>query len=127
MSDLVLDAHRALSTTDEDERIQILREMERTGSETLVAIGVDPHTCAPWGYLAKKDLPALTRAQYEVQRKWLVSGGSQVAEALVMFACLPGMAGVPTPTGGMGLWLPITETVSLNEVSRVFSDSSLHP
>ena len=48
MSDLVLDARRALSTTDEDERIQILREMERTCSETLVAIGVDPHTCAPW-------------------------------------------------------------------------------
>ncbi|XP_073102489.1 uncharacterized protein [Elaeis guineensis] len=48
VSDLVLDTRRALSTTDEDERIQILREMERTGSRALVAIGVDPHTCAPW-------------------------------------------------------------------------------
>ena len=48
MSDLVLDTRRALSTTDEDELIQILREMERTGSAALVAIGVDPHTCAPW-------------------------------------------------------------------------------
>ncbi|XP_073106973.1 uncharacterized protein [Elaeis guineensis] len=48
MSDLVLDARRALSTTDEDERIQILREMERTGSGTFVAIGVDAHTCALW-------------------------------------------------------------------------------
>ncbi|XP_073098848.1 uncharacterized protein [Elaeis guineensis] len=48
VSDLVLDTRRALSTTDEDERIQILREMERTGSGALRAIGVDPHTCAPW-------------------------------------------------------------------------------
>ena len=47
MSDLVLDTRRALSTTDEDERIQILREMERTCFGALVAIGVDPHTCAP--------------------------------------------------------------------------------
>ena len=48
MSDLVLDTRRALFTTDEDERIQILQEMEKTSSEILVAIGVDPHTCAPW-------------------------------------------------------------------------------
>ena len=48
MSDLVLNARRALSTTDEDERIQILHEIERTSSETLVAIGVDPYSCAPW-------------------------------------------------------------------------------
>ncbi|XP_073109302.1 uncharacterized protein [Elaeis guineensis] len=48
VSELVLDTRRALSTTDEDERIQILREMERTGSGALRAIGVDPHTCAPW-------------------------------------------------------------------------------
>ena len=48
MSDLVLDARRALSTTDEDERIRILQEIERTSFGTLMAIGVDPHTCAPW-------------------------------------------------------------------------------
>ena len=48
MSDLMLDVCRALSTTDEDERIQILREMERTGSGTFVAIGVDAHICALW-------------------------------------------------------------------------------
>ncbi|XP_073107276.1 serine/threonine-protein phosphatase 7 long form homolog [Elaeis guineensis] len=48
VSDLVLDTRRALSTTDEDERIQILREMERTDFGALEAIGVDPHTCAPW-------------------------------------------------------------------------------
>ncbi|XP_073109702.1 uncharacterized protein [Elaeis guineensis] len=46
MSDLVLDVRRALSTTDEDERIQILREMERISFRILVVIGVDPHTCA---------------------------------------------------------------------------------
>ena len=48
MSDLVLDARRALSTTDEDERIQILREIERISSEILVAIDVDLYSCASW-------------------------------------------------------------------------------
>ena len=48
MSDLVLDTRRALSTTDEDERIRILHEIERISFETLVAIGVDPYSCAPW-------------------------------------------------------------------------------
>ena len=48
MSGLVLDARRALSTTDEDERIRILREIERTSFKTLVAISVDPYSCAPW-------------------------------------------------------------------------------
>ena len=47
MSDLVLDARRALSTTDEDERIRILWEIERTSSEILVAIDVDPYSCVP--------------------------------------------------------------------------------
>ena len=47
MSDLMLDARRALSTTDEDERIRILQEIERTSFRTLVAIGVDPYSCAP--------------------------------------------------------------------------------
>ena len=47
MSDLVLDTRRALSTTDEDEQIWILREIERTSFGTLVAIGVDPYSCAP--------------------------------------------------------------------------------
>ncbi|KAJ3553230.1 hypothetical protein NM688_g3723 [Phlebia brevispora] len=60
------------------------------------------------GYLAAPGLPPLTRAQYEVQRQWLVSESAHVADALVMFACFPGMAGVPTPTGGMlcGCLLP---------------------
>ena len=43
-----MDAHRALSTTDEDERIRILREIERTSSKILVAIDVDPYSCASW-------------------------------------------------------------------------------
>ena len=47
MSGLVLDARRALSTTDEDERIWILCEIERTIFGTLVVIGVDPYSCAP--------------------------------------------------------------------------------
>ena len=48
MSGLVLDARRTLSTTDEDERIRILREIERTSFEILVAIGIDPYSCTPW-------------------------------------------------------------------------------
>ena len=48
MSDLVLDTRRALSTTDEDERIRILCEIERTSFKILMAIGVDPYSCAPW-------------------------------------------------------------------------------
>ena len=48
MSDLMLDAHRALSMTDEDERIRILREIERISSKILVVIGVDLDSCAPW-------------------------------------------------------------------------------
>lgn len=63
-------------------------------------------------YLATPELSPLTRAQYEVQRHWLAGEGANVAEALIMFACLPGMAGVPTPTGGMALWLPIGNMVS---------------
>ena len=34
--------------TDEDERIRILSEIERTSSKILVATGVDPDSCAPW-------------------------------------------------------------------------------
>ena len=48
MLDLVLDTRRILSTTDEDERIRILQEIERTSFGTLVAIGVDPYSCTPW-------------------------------------------------------------------------------
>ena len=48
MSDFMLDTRRALSTTDEDERIQILREIERSCSEILMAIGIEPDSCAPW-------------------------------------------------------------------------------
>ena len=48
MSDLVLDARRALSTTDEDEQIQILCEIERTSFRILMTISVDPYSCAPW-------------------------------------------------------------------------------
>ena len=44
----MLDARRALCTTDEDERIRILREIERISFEILVAIGVDPYSCASW-------------------------------------------------------------------------------
>ena len=35
----MLDTRRALSTTDEDERIRILREIERLYLETLTMIG----------------------------------------------------------------------------------------
>ena len=48
MSGLVLYARHALSTTDENERIRILREIERTSFGTLVAIGVNSYSCAPW-------------------------------------------------------------------------------
>nr|XP_029119551.1 uncharacterized protein LOC114913994 isoform X1 [Elaeis guineensis] len=48
MSDLMLDIRRALSTIDEEERIWILREMERSCSGILMAIGVNPDSCASW-------------------------------------------------------------------------------
>ena len=48
MSDFMLDYHRILSTTDEDERIRIVCEMERSCSRILVAIGVDLDRCALW-------------------------------------------------------------------------------
>ena len=48
MLGLILDACRALSMTDEDERIQILREIERTSSKILVVIGIDPDSCVLW-------------------------------------------------------------------------------
>ena len=48
MSGLVLDVRYALSMTDEDERIRILREIERTSFGTLMVIGVDSFSCAPW-------------------------------------------------------------------------------
>ena len=41
MSDLMLDCLRVLSKTDEDEQIQIVREMERSCSRILVMIGID--------------------------------------------------------------------------------------
>ena len=77
------------------------------GIEKLIAI-LD-------GYLATSNLTPLARAQYTVQRQWLVDEGARVTDGLVMFACQPGMAGVPTPTGGMALWLTITQTVSASD------------
>ena len=48
MSDLVLDGHRALSTTNGDEWIRIPYEIERINSKTLMVIDVDPYSCALW-------------------------------------------------------------------------------
>lgn len=71
------------------------------------------------GYLAKPELSPLTRAQYEVQRRWLIEEDARVVEGMIMFASFPGMAGMPTPTGGMSLWLPISHTVSPSRRFRV--------
>jgi choline dehydrogenase-like flavoprotein len=51
------------------------------------------------------ELTPLERAQFEIQRKWLASDSS-VTDVEVMFANLPGAAGLPLPDGQMSLWLP---------------------
>ena len=43
----MLDTHRALSMTDEDERIQILQEMEKSCLGILMVIGYE-HIIIPW-------------------------------------------------------------------------------
>jgi hypothetical protein len=57
-------------------------------------------------YLASQTLTPLERVQFEIQRQWLTSPDSTVAEVEVMFANLPGAAGLPLPDGQMTAWLP---------------------
>lgn len=61
--------------------------------------------------LVTDSLAPMTRAQYELQRHWLINPQENVAEALLMFACFPGMAGIPSPDGGLSFWLPLAHLV----------------
>lgn len=66
-------------------------------------------------YLSSDDVSLLERAQFNLQKKWLEDPHCTVAEAEVMFANLPGAAGLPLPDGSMSLWLP---TAHLHPTSR---------
>ncbi|KIM77083.1 GMC oxidoreductase [Piloderma croceum F 1598] len=66
-------------------------------------------------YLASQTLTPLERVQFQIQRQWLASPDSTVAEVEVMFANLPGAAGLPLPDGQMTAWLP---GAHLHPVSR---------
>ncbi|KDQ23219.1 hypothetical protein PLEOSDRAFT_162754 [Pleurotus ostreatus PC15] len=66
-------------------------------------------------YLSSDDISLMERAQFNLQKKWLEDPYCTAAEAEVMFANLPGAAGLPLPDGSMSLWLP---TAHLHPASR---------
>jgi hypothetical protein len=57
-------------------------------------------------YLSSDTLTPLERVQFEIQRQWLASPESTVAEVEVIFANIPGAAGLPLPDGQMAAWFP---------------------
>ncbi|GJJ13595.1 hypothetical protein Clacol_007851 [Clathrus columnatus] len=57
---------------------------------------------------ANESQTPMERVQLKLQKHWLKNPDENVAEACLMFACLPGMAGIPTPDGGMTTWLPVS-------------------
>ncbi|GJJ12733.1 hypothetical protein Clacol_006977 [Clathrus columnatus] len=57
---------------------------------------------------ANESQKSMERAQLKLQKHWLNNPSENVPEACLMFACLPGMAGIPTPEGGMTTWFPIS-------------------
>lgn len=61
--------------------------------------------------LGSNDLTSMTRAQYKLQRHWIQNPQENVPDSTIMFACLPGLAGIPHPDGGMSLWFPIVHMV----------------
>jgi hypothetical protein len=64
-------------------------------------------------YLASETLTPLERVQFEIQRQWITSPDSTVTDIEVVFANLPGSAGMPLPDGQMMAWLPGTHLVYL--------------
>lgn len=61
--------------------------------------------------LANESQLPLERAQFKLQKHWLENPNENVAEACVMFACFPGMAGIPSPDGSMTTWIPVSHMV----------------
>lgn len=61
----------------------------------------------------ESELTPLERAQFEIQRQWLLSPDSTVPDAEIKFANMPGAAGLPLPDGQMTLWLPVGHLVLL--------------
>ncbi|KAJ8502004.1 hypothetical protein ONZ45_g11940 [Pleurotus djamor] len=59
------------------------------------------------GYINSDQTTPLERAQFTIEKRWLDERDRSISEAEVMFANLPGAAGVPLPDGSMSLWLPI--------------------
>ncbi|GJJ15706.1 hypothetical protein Clacol_009984 [Clathrus columnatus] len=50
----------------------------------------------------------IERAQLKLQKYWLENPSENVPEACLIFACFPGLAGIPTPDGGLTTWLPLS-------------------
>jgi hypothetical protein len=61
----------------------------------------------------ESELTPLERAQFEIQRQWLLSSDSTVPDAEIKFANMPGAAGLPLPDGQMTFWLPVGHLVRL--------------
>jgi hypothetical protein len=57
-------------------------------------------------YLSSETLTPLERVQFEIQRQWLSSRNSSVADVEVIFGNLPGSPGMPLPDGQITAWLP---------------------
>jgi hypothetical protein len=57
-------------------------------------------------YLSSDTLTPLECIQFEIQHQWLVSPESTVTEVEVIFANIPGVAGLPLPDGQMVAWFP---------------------
>lgn len=70
--------------------------------------------------LTSGNITPLTRVQYQLQRHWLMNPQENIADVLFIFACLPGMAAIPNPDGGMSLWLPLVHFVC-RIASKLFS------
>ncbi len=70
-------------------------------------------------YLSSDDISLMERAQFNLQKKWLEDPYCTAAEAEVMFANLPGAAGLPLPDGSMSLWLPTAHLVSGEYTNQV--------
>jgi hypothetical protein len=76
-------------------------------------------------YLASETLTPLERAQFEIQRQWMASSDT-VADVEVVFANLPGAAGLPLPDGQMTIWLPGAHLVFLPEPTVCPADMNGH-
>ncbi|GJJ13609.1 hypothetical protein Clacol_007865 [Clathrus columnatus] len=65
---------------------------------------------------ANESQTPMEHVQLKLQKHWLKNPNENVAEACLMFACLPGMAGIPTPDGSSDpLMAPVIDNNCLNE------------